>query len=29
MVANMAPMVGQGTILHDSIGLRFSELKWK
>lgn len=29
IVANMEQMVGEGSILHDSIGLRFSKVKWK
>ena len=28
MVANMAQMISQGSILHDNIGLRFSKVKW-
>lgn len=29
MIANMEQIVGGGSILHDSIGLRFSKVKWK
>jgi len=29
IVANIEQMVGEGSILHDSIGLRFSKVKWK
>ncbi|RJG19101.1 Hcp family type VI secretion system effector [Massilia cavernae] len=29
MIANMEQVVGGGSILHDSIGLRFSKVKWK
>ena len=29
MIANMEQMVSQGSILHDSMGLRFSKVKWK
>jgi type VI secretion system secreted protein Hcp len=28
MIASMTQMVSQGSILHDSIGLRFSKIKW-
>ncbi|KQV52393.1 type VI secretion system tube protein Hcp [Massilia sp. Root335] len=28
MIASMEQMVSQGSILHDSIGLRFSKVKW-
>jgi type VI secretion system secreted protein Hcp len=28
MIASMMQMVSQGSILHDSIGLRFSKIKW-
>jgi type VI secretion system secreted protein Hcp len=28
MIANMEQMVTQGSVLHDSIGLRFSRVKW-
>lgn len=29
LVANIEQMVSEGSILHDSIGLRFSKVKWK
>lgn len=29
MIANMEQIVGGGSILHDSIGLHFSKIKWK
>jgi type VI secretion system secreted protein Hcp len=29
MIASMEQLVSQGSILHDSIGLRFSKVKWK
>lgn len=29
MIANMEQLVSEGSILHDSIGLRFSKVKWK
>lgn len=29
IVANMEQLVGEGSILHDSLGLRFSKVKWK
>lgn len=29
IVANMEQLVSEGSILHDSIGLRFSKVKWK
>lgn len=29
IVANMEQLVTEGSILHDSIGLRFSKIKWK
>jgi type VI secretion system secreted protein Hcp len=28
MIASMEQMVSQGSVLHDSIGLRFSKVKW-
>jgi type VI secretion system secreted protein Hcp len=28
MIASVEQMVSQGNILHDSIGLRFSKVKW-
>jgi len=29
MIANMEQQVSDGSILHDSIGFRFSKVKWK
>lgn len=29
IVANMEQLISEGNILHDSIGLRFSKIKWK
>jgi type VI secretion system secreted protein Hcp len=29
MIASMEQMIGQGSILHDNIALRFSKVKWK
>ncbi|WBS01444.1 type VI secretion system tube protein Hcp [Pseudoduganella sp. SL102] len=29
MIANMEQLISEGCILHDSIGLRFSKVKWK
>jgi type VI secretion system secreted protein Hcp len=29
MIASMEQLVTAGSILHDSIGLRFSKVKWK
>lgn len=29
MIASVEQMVSEGSILHDSIGLRFSKVKWK
>jgi type VI secretion system secreted protein Hcp len=29
IVANMEQLVSEGNILHDSIGLRFSKIRWK
>lgn len=29
LIANMEQVVSAGNILHDSVGLKFSKIKWK